>query len=152
MNSGSVDSLKLSARCGWSRNVGRVAQGQSLVVAVFSPAVPEGIRHRPSPGDGVRASTTALVAGVGGARARSVRADGGDRGDGSEIAKGGAMPRVDPETREMVNDRPEVESESERGAKTRHDQPRDADPTGSKRGLIRRRRAPHPDRKPTWGH
>ncbi len=60
------------------------------------------------------------------------------------------MPKVDPDSGEMLSDDPDLESDSERGGKTAGDLPEGSNPTGSD-GVTQQGRNSDPDKKPTSG-
>ncbi len=64
--------------------------------------------------------------------------------------KGPAMPKVDPDSGEMMTDDPELESDGERGGKTGADLPDGANPTGSD-GPTQKGRSSEGDRLPSSG-
>lgn len=60
------------------------------------------------------------------------------------------MPKVNPDSGEMMSDDPELESDSERGGKKGGDVPEGANPTGSE-GVTQQGRSTKADDRPTSG-
>ncbi len=98
------------------------------------------------------------LAGTLGALWKGKRMPYGDRGvvvtlrglPAGEVGKVPSMPKVNPESGEMMSDHPDVDSDSERGGKQGSSLPKDANPTGSD-AVLQRGRVPDPDRERSVG-